>query len=138
MLIRQEDSATATALKLQEAANQQRRFWRQLRPDDIELIDLQPMVDAAKGIAEVLEKRYRDQSSKAWDRWCQSSLTTGGRAVIRWLKAPERGILKHPATRRQEASSSAVTRNGVIFGVPFHLQLTLNPAREVQNLLSRV
>ena len=56
MLILQEDATTAAALKLQEAATQQRRFWRRLRPDDVDLIDLHPLIDAAGGIADVLEK----------------------------------------------------------------------------------
>ena len=61
VLILQEDLPTAAALKLQEAASQQRRFWRHLQPEDVDIMDLQPMIDAAKGVAEVLEKRYRDQ-----------------------------------------------------------------------------
>ena len=92
MLILQEDSTTAATLKLQDAATQQRRFWRRLRPEDVDIIDFRPLIDAAEGVADVLEKRYRDQKSKAWERWCQGSLAAGGRQVIRWIKAPERGL----------------------------------------------
>ena len=92
IVIQHADSTLATALKLKEAARHQRRFWRQLKPDDIDYIELQPLIEAAQGIAEALEKRYKEQSSKAWARWCQSSLATGGKAVIRWMKAPERGL----------------------------------------------
>ena len=92
MLVHQEDPTIAATLKLQEAAAQQRRFCRQFRPADADIIDLRPLIDAAEGVADVLEKRYRDQRSKAWERWCQGSLAVGGRQVIRWVKAPEHGL----------------------------------------------
>ena len=58
----------------------------------MEIIDLRPLIEAAEGGADVLEKRYRDQKSKACERWCQGSLAVGGRQVIRWVTAPERGL----------------------------------------------
>ena len=80
--------------------------------DDVEFIDLDPLITAAEEIADVLEKRYREQKSKAWERWCQSSLASGGKQVIRWITAPERG----PRTKHQDTNLRASEKNGMVFG----------------------
>ena len=92
MAIQEEDPVLANQLKVRTAFRTQRTFWRSLKPEDVEYLELNSIIQAANGIAEALEKRYKDTSSKAWERWCQGSLANGGRKVIRWLQAPERGV----------------------------------------------
>ena len=136
MLVTQADATTSAALKLQDAARMQRRYWKHLRPEDVDYIDLQPMIDAATEIAEVLEQRYRDQKSKAWERWCQSSLATGGRQVVRWIKATEGS--KPLNANALGANLNESIKNGKRFGVLHPLLPAYSQKEGGQDLLSRV
>ena len=78
MTVCQDDPATAAALELREAATTQRKFWRQLRPEDVDLFNFDDLIQGAEGTAEASENRYKDVKSKAWAHWCQGSLAAGG------------------------------------------------------------
>ena len=101
----QEDS-TDFARQLRHAASAQRTYWRNVRPEDVELLQLDELVASADAVASELEQRYKDTQSVSWEKWCQSSLSQGGRKVIQRLSQPE----SNPQSALQEAPATKLQR----------------------------
>ena len=89
MLYMHSDSPPADAVSIQLAARTQRRFWRRVRPADLQYVDVEPLRLAAESIANQLDRRHQQIHSRGWQRWCRTSVTHGGSAVIQWVKRPE-------------------------------------------------
>ncbi len=72
-------------LDLEAAVQAQRRYWRRVRPADVDVFDFSSLSEAATYIAEALDGHFREVRSHSWKMWCQSSITAGGGKLIKWI-----------------------------------------------------
>ena len=73
-----EEDSSGFVSQLRHAASAQRTYWRKVRPEDVELLQLDELVASAEAVASELEKRYKGTQSVSWTKWCQSSLAHWG------------------------------------------------------------